>query len=353
MQISQRTFEVSRSFRDATIDFVWRQWSQLGLSAAVEGRDTWSMDPEALLIYSLHIARRDPRLFDELLDWVVHNASLLSVQRLRNLSGPDDRELLRASMAWAAEHGAVVLKSFMGALLGDHTRQEDLFLVDGGRLYVEVPDPVFARFGFARPKARLSGKSRAPTALLPASVAIRLRLMFGVGSRAEVLRYLLTSGTTAPTSRVAEVAGYARRNVSEALSDLSSAGLIVATHRGRRRFWRADLELWGHLLRASSSAFPVFVDWIPLLRAARRLQNALDEAATSVRTEYIHASLARTLLDEVRNDLEGAGIRVARPLSVEDAPQALERTIDNLGEFLRFPGTGLSDARESPQPHAT
>src|SRR3954471_6786518 len=90
------------SFRSASISFCWRQWAQLGIFAQADHRDEWAIDPEALLIFTLTVARSDPRLFDEVLDWVVLNGRLLSIQRLRNLADdPDDRQLLEATLAWA------------------------------------------------------------------------------------------------------------------------------------------------------------------------------------------------------------------------------------------------------------
>src|SRR5687768_15671308 len=50
------------------VDFAWSQWAQMGVFASTDRRDTWAQDPEALLVFTLHIARREPRLFDEVLD---------------------------------------------------------------------------------------------------------------------------------------------------------------------------------------------------------------------------------------------------------------------------------------------
>ena len=84
----------------ALLELAWEQWSQLGLSAAPPAcREERATDPEALLLFTLHVGRSDPRLFDEVLDWLALNAPLVSTQRLRNLCTDDtDRALADAAL---------------------------------------------------------------------------------------------------------------------------------------------------------------------------------------------------------------------------------------------------------------
>src|ERR1051325_4261255 len=87
------------------LDFAWRQWAQAGVSANIAGIDRWAMDPEALILFTIAATRRDPRLFDEALDWLAANRQLLSIQRLGNLTGrlPVDARLVGAVSAWIGE----------------------------------------------------------------------------------------------------------------------------------------------------------------------------------------------------------------------------------------------------------
>ena len=97
--------ELRERARQGFLEFAWRQWAQVGLSANVTGVDDWAIDPEALILFTIVVARHDPRLFDEMLDWLATNRRLLSMQRLRNLSGrfPVDVRLVGAVIAWAGE----------------------------------------------------------------------------------------------------------------------------------------------------------------------------------------------------------------------------------------------------------
>lgn len=107
MPISEIRDEVSQEL----LGFAWRQWAQVGVSATIEGADQWAVDPEALILFTIGIARRDPRLFDEMLDWMAFNHELLSTQRLRNLTGkfPLPPGLVAAVTAWTRQTAPVNL----------------------------------------------------------------------------------------------------------------------------------------------------------------------------------------------------------------------------------------------------
>jgi hypothetical protein len=56
--------------------FLWGQWAQMGILATTERSDRWAADPEALLLLSFEVGREEPRLFEEVLDWLVRNERL-------------------------------------------------------------------------------------------------------------------------------------------------------------------------------------------------------------------------------------------------------------------------------------
>src|SRR5271155_4949218 len=133
-----------------SLGFAWRQWAQAGVAANIAGYDRWAIDPEALILFTIAVARRDPRLFDEVLDWIALNRQLLSMQRLRNLSRrfPVDRDLVGAVIAWAdaRELSAV---SEPGPVRGDRREPRPVFSRDV-LSFIGEPDPVFAEYGYAR-----------------------------------------------------------------------------------------------------------------------------------------------------------------------------------------------------------
>src|SRR5215469_7067662 len=102
---TMRISEIRDGLSRGLLDFAWRQWAQIGVSATAGGADQWAIDPEALILFTIGIARRDPRLFDEMLDWMAFNHQLLSTQRLRNLAGrfPVPPGLVAAVTAWTRQ----------------------------------------------------------------------------------------------------------------------------------------------------------------------------------------------------------------------------------------------------------
>ena len=105
-----RTSDLKDRFDRSVTEFLWRQWVQLGLSGEMPQADTWAIDPEALLAITIRVGGRDPRLFDEVLDWLSLNGKLISVQRLKNLTKYDDvsRVMAEAVLAWAGAHNPIL-----------------------------------------------------------------------------------------------------------------------------------------------------------------------------------------------------------------------------------------------------
>jgi hypothetical protein len=204
---------------DTLLDFVWNEWAQMGVLAEPKFESPWAADPEALLLLTLEAGRSDARVFDETLDWLAVNAGLISQQRLRNLCiDDDDRRLVDASLAWAGEHNPALRSARRRAPASSGEANELLFL---NLSPVREPDSTFAAHGLIRNTPRRSGKSDTPRLLLPINLAFRLRKHFGVGSRAEIVRFLLTSQLPgAQTEVVRRASGYARSNVRDAADAL-------------------------------------------------------------------------------------------------------------------------------------
>jgi Fe2+ or Zn2+ uptake regulation protein len=89
-----------------------------------------------------------------------------------------------------------------------------------------------------------------------------MRQLFGVGSRSEVLRYLLTGASAdVPAQDVAQAVAYAKRNVSETLAALVASGLVTTFLAGNERRYHLNREPWGQLLGLTSENWPTYRDW--------------------------------------------------------------------------------------------
>jgi hypothetical protein len=296
------------------LDFAWRQWAQIGVSATVAGADRWAVDPEALILFTIGIGRRDPRLFDEMLDWMAFNHELLSMQRLRNLASrfPVPADLVAAVTAWTRQDAHLNLLPSQQVHPGQV--REPVFSPDV-LAFVSQPDPVFAEHGFMRPPAARTGKSHEPNPALPVNLSFRLRYLFGPGGRSETMRVLLTyADGPLDAARIAYEAGFAKRNMSDVLSSLTTSGVIRAAWAGNERHFTAHRERWAAFLGLTESAdLPLFVSWVHLLPAALEISQWLDAKTDTAESEYLIASQARRLIGRLTRDLEAAGVDTQHP----------------------------------------
>src|SRR6266542_1497508 len=228
--------------RKELLEFSWSQWAQLGLSAHTTRSDRWVVDPETLVLFTAEVARRDPRLFDEVLDWMSLNGRLLSLQRLRNLTGrfPIDRKLVDAVVAWVGESTPSLHWSKAGQH-GNSRRAKGvpLFSPDVAS-FVGEADPFFSRHGYVRTRVNRSRKANEPDVRAPVNFAFQLRLILGPGSRSEIMRILLTAADgPLDAARIADEAGFAKRNVHETLTALVGSGVVKARWSGNERVFLA------------------------------------------------------------------------------------------------------------------
>lgn len=301
-------------FRDTVraelTSFAWDQWAQLGVFAPTNRRDRWAADPEALLLFTLEIGRDEPRLFDEVLDWLLTNQSLMSVQRLRNLCVDDeDRDLAEGALGWVARWQPRARFAPSGGRAED---REPRLLFRSSARQVQNHDPAFAAVGLLKPDTEPSRKSSQPDPLAPISFAFRMRLLFGVGSRAEVVRYLFTKPAgDASVQLVAEAAGYAKRNINQTLTALVASGLVTVYELGNEHRYNINVLGWNQVLGLTQETWPTHRDWPQLLRALRGLSRWLDDPRLDQLTPYMLASEARELLSQIEADLNFAEIPVS------------------------------------------
>jgi uncharacterized protein YegP (UPF0339 family) len=322
--------------RDALQSFVWDEWAQMGVFTSPKRRSPWAQDPEALLVFTLEVARDEPRLYDEVLDWLLVNESLISKRRLRAMCvDKRDEAAVEAALAWlSAQRGRSAVASHKpGAVV----EAEPLFR--RLRIPTGTVDESFSAYGLLRPPLTASGKSRAPNPRAPINLAFRLRQILGQGARAEVVRVLLTSDAPrAGGAVVVRGAGYARPNVYEALGTLHKAGVVSVTAAGSDQRYGLDRQRWAVLLEEPPDWAPVGRSWPQLLGGLRVLLRFLLRPELETASDYLRSSLARDALQAVHADLSHAGVAVDLGAFPGDGWLALEVTIRRALEQLEASG---------------
>lgn len=332
MMLSELRERVGQEF----LDFAWRQWAQAGVAANIAFFDRWATDPEALILFTISVARRDPRLFDEVLDWMVLNRQLLSLQRLRNLSRrfPIDPQLVGAVITWAEDPKLSALREPRVAE-GRQLQMRPVFSQDV-LSFIGEPDPAFAEYGYLRPRFNRSQKSRDPDPKIAANFAFLLRHLFGPGSRSEVIRILLTF-TDGPldVARISDESGFAKRNVNDTLSSLAASRTVKARRVRNERVFIAYRDKWASLLGVGPSAesMPVFVSWVHLLPAFVEITEWLDRMIETEHSEYMISSSARDLMERISPDLEMAGLDIG-PKATSHGAAYLPAFVDTVDTLL-------------------
>lgn len=286
-------------------NFLWNEWGQMGILATSSQTSPWAADPEALLLLTFEAGREEPRLLDEVLDWLVVNERLVSVQRLRNLArNESDRALVEAVIGWL---GGKRKRPRLDAKPGIPGSDEPQPFFRNSQFPVADPDPSFLAQGFTKPRSQPTRKSQAPDLRQPINFAFRLRLLLGIGVRAEAIRVLLT--TQAPRVDVQTLAastGYTKRNVQEGVTALKAAGVLNSWEVGNVQRFEASQEGWARFLTVDR--LPQHVDWPQIFAAYRRLLRWLANSENQNLSEYMLASEVRNLVEEVTPDLQFAGV---------------------------------------------
>lgn len=265
-------------FRELALDFLWRQWSALGVAGHARAVGHTILDPEALLLATTRLGL-EPRLFDEVLDWLNVNGALINLQRLQNLAPRiGERSVINAVAAHLAKR---TVHSKWKTLLRTATPVSNL-----RPLFPEVPtlgqpDDLFARHGWLRGPLTLRRLSQPPDPHRASNLLIKLRSLFGMQARAEVMAYLLACESGHPREMAGRLA-YFPRTLQTTLNDMAGSGHVLTRREGHeKRFWLRRDE-WRFLLTRRESAaqetaeFPRWVDWTAFFAAMESIGRFLD-----------------------------------------------------------------------------
>lgn len=285
--------ELTGDLEDALLERVWSQWMLLGATAAGRrpSRPMAQIDPEALLLASLLLREREPRLDDVLRGWLRSNAALVSVQRVRNLA-PHYANLRDSAgqqqLAWLAH---------LALTEGKDARWRAL----------AASAPVMIAMQSSLESSRARSKSP-PPALQPTephTLLLRLRLGLGVGIKADVVAFLLGRNDDWHTIRgISDALTYTLAPMRRALEDLANAAFIDR-RSGHPVRYRVTPSRWQELLALPASGFEwggwderfrFAADWLAWAHTPRQV--ALTDYVCSVEARALfgrhEAALERT-----------------------------------------------------------
>ena len=255
-------------FAEQAIALAWGAWSELGVSGWTETHGDWAIDPEPLIVFTALFGEAEPRLGDEATDWCIRNWRYVSKTRLKN-----------TFRSWPGANPSAFGE--FAATVGEHAG-----IVWPGSTEARAYTP--------------TGRSVLPPLDRPSLVWLRLRAMFGLGARTEILRYFLAKPSRrAGVAEIGSVTGYTKRNIAEESDQLERAGVLDVRQHGNRFSYglarRSELE-------AFVGGFPSLrPDWTALLRVSAELVMLERQAATSSPRTLPLKAMAT--LSRITNDL--------------------------------------------------
>jgi len=298
-------------FHELVVQFLWRQWSLLGIAGGAESDEDWAIDPEALLLITSLLGRFDSRLFDQMIDWLCLNGRLISLVRLGNLY---DKRKIGDPFAVAAIAETIgeraVLRKWKAAVpkwRKMNNRVEDVIPQEprplfrrpnGGPLPVSEPfDPVFARYSYQRSPVQPRGMSQPPNPHLRANLWLKLRALFGVNARSDVMAWMLTHGEGHP-GEMARRLGYYPKTLQDTLNEMELSGHLRSWREGREKHYAIGAEDWTFLATwGNGKTAPRWVDWPAVFAALDRVSRTLMDRRLEDASDFVQAAELRDLSD--------------------------------------------------------
>ncbi len=270
--------KATKELREAAVRAAWRQWSAIFTLAADEQRARAIVDPEALVIVSIGLRTREPRLWRACSVWARVGARLLSVQRIKNLASgfAGDIDSGLAEFAWIAKAE------------GNDGRWKAL---------AAMVEP-------SRPKRK---ERQATTTLTsPPALMLRLRLGLGVGIKPDVLTYLMgLAGGRATIQQITAATHYYGRAVRRAVEELVAAGFVQHWSTAPASYG-ADLNSWHELLDIDPNDPPAWRPWASNYAFVLAVSEWVDIDPPTSAT--VAASEARDIASQHSDALGAAGI---------------------------------------------
>ncbi|MFH1957904.1 MAG: hypothetical protein ABIJ15_05465 [bacterium] len=301
--------EFKKYYLEQLLEFLWKQWSLLGVAGYSRSENSNFIDPEALLIFSCTFARYDPRLFDEIVCWLDINGNLINVQRLKKIISGENfggKNVLSAVADFMSRRHKFL--KWQGLIQKEKTEvKESLFFLKDGTFMKQFGEinPIFAEHGFLRGKFE-PGEHPEPARLeRTACLLLRLRALFGINARSEIISYLLTKKNAHP-SRIARETYYSQKTAQDTLVEMARSGLVRITSTGREKHYRLDKEKWTGFLSLRDK-IPAWIIWPLLLKALEQLWQKLSDPNFLKLEPELQTSEFRSLIREIGPGIEKAG----------------------------------------------
>ena len=331
-------------FQDCIFDFLWRQWSTLGVAGVTKSKDNRIIDPEALLLFSLSACRYEPRLFDEIIDWLFQNGQFINVQRLQQIQKKYDfhcgpqlsaiAELLSKKSRYKLKWSGLAKKYYQKPA-------EPLFFGKDGTPLPCPQDknanPEFVAHGLRRGQINLRGYSQSFDLHSPACLLLRLRALLGINARVEIL-CLLASVKEIHPSEAARRTAYYQKTIQTTLVEMARSGVVLTRTSKKEKFYRLKPGMLDTLLKPNGKS-PKWINWPDLLKAVETIWLKLSELSTMTLDPLLLISeLKKLMLSIYENhvNIYIDDIVIDNSVRVEDFAQQFQESLQLISNRLIY-----------------
>ncbi len=307
------------NLREIEVDLAWCHWNRLGVTGP--GRvNKCSTDPEALVVLTSIVGRHDLRLAEALREWLGIYGSLVSVERL---------------------------KRYLKEMQAEKDAASDLFdILANTFAHVDTSRwrSISSQFETRRSKSASSRHSKASRKKLDAhhSIIVNnrqlfLRLMFGVGSRADIIYYasVVLNQEKNPfhlqisAPHLTRMLHYNNSSIFRTLCDLEQAGVLVIDPKaqgGKNKVYLPDVQLKGskEIFGTGRDGEKAFIDWFAIAKLCLHIKS-LETRLKGVKEEAIVKSRMNDFSDACSALLNEACIDLKHSLSASAHYPALIR----------------------------
>ena len=328
---------------DRMLDLVWSQWITLDVSGNLPPADRWILDPEALVLFTCTIGRYEPRVFDSMLEWLKVNQRFLNVQRLKTINRRENfagKSLLAAIAHFLMKPTSrSKWEKLSDQMLTKPLKGQSLFRLKDGSPHpqLENADTSFSKAGYIRQEFRYRNAVVHFKPDLRANLIMKLRTLFGVNSRCEVIAYLLTHDEANPTE-ISAVTGYSSKTIYNAISEIYVSGKLSKRVSGKESLYSLGDNSWIAFL-CPDGRTAEWMDWPKAFRALEIIWTAIDNPRLIDEDTELAASELKLAFHEAMPRLQQAvpGYIKGLPSSWEVSELQLEEicdAVENLVEYL-------------------
>ncbi len=245
---------------DSSIKIIWDQWVDIGLYGNKIGENSFIIDPEALLAFSLFMSRYDARLFDGMIDWLNDFGEIINLQRLNNIirkeNFKNDDLLGPISETILNSHNKKKWGKFIKTKIKIDDYENLFFNVNSYGKHQKI----FKKYGYLRGNFELRNMTTLIQTENEQCIFLKMRFLFGLNIRSDIISYLLIDNYKHP-SYIAKNLYYTQKGVQDNLVEMSKSGIILVEKNGRKKDYALNKKLWEEMIELQVTQ-QKWINWV-------------------------------------------------------------------------------------------